>query len=161
MSRLSRKFDNTDSLQKYLDAGIEAASNSQDPKDTETRYLLVAEHALQIAHDTAKAIGIKEMSMGDGWDKNPNKFYEYSRWCLERKINLGQAEFYARRAVTVSPDGEQKAGILNVLAEIYEARGNYQGAVEAEQMAIDNHPENPYYKNQLEKFQEELDNHKQ
>lgn len=156
MSRLSRKFDNTDSLQKYLDAGIEAANKSQIPKDKETRYLLVAEHALQIAHDTAKAIEIKELSMGSGWDKNPDKFYEYARWCLERKVDLGQAEYFARMAVSACPDGEQKARVLNVLAEIYDARGNYQGAIEAAQMAVENHPENPFYQTQLEKFQEEL-----
>jgi tetratricopeptide (TPR) repeat protein len=64
-------------------------------------------------------------------------------------------------AVTACPPGEQKARVLNVLAEIYDARGNYQGAVEATQLAIENHPENPFYQNQLEKFQEELDNKKQ
>lgn len=159
MSRLSRKFNNTDSLQKYLDAGIEAANNSQDPNDKETRYLLVAEHALQIAHDTAKAIQIKELSMGSGWDKNPDKFYEYARWCLERKVDLGQAEYFARMAVSACPDGEQKASVLNVLAEIYAARENYQGAVEATKMAIENHPENPFYQKQLDKFQEELAKH--
>jgi tetratricopeptide (TPR) repeat protein len=158
MSRLSRKFENTDSLQKYLDVGIDAATKSRDAKAAESRYLLVAEHALQIAHDTAKAIEIKELSMGHGWESSPDKFYEYARWCLERRINLGQAEYFARMAVTACPAGEQKAMVLNVLAEIYDARGNYQGAVEATQMAIQNHPENPFYQTQLEKFQEELDN---
>jgi tetratricopeptide (TPR) repeat protein len=156
MSRLSRKFDHTDNLGKYLDAGIQAASASNNPKDTEDRYLLVAEHALQIAHDTAKAIEIKEMSMGNGWETNPNKFYGYAKWCLEREVNLGAAEMYARQAVQVAGNPEMKARVLNTLSEIYEARGNYEGAIGAIQMAIENHPENPYYQTRLDDIEDAM-----
>ncbi|MBD3219524.1 MAG: hypothetical protein GF310_14735 [candidate division Zixibacteria bacterium] len=156
MSRLSRKFDNADSLGKYLDAGIQTATESQQPEHTEDRYLLVAEHALQIAHDTAKAIGIKELSMGDNWERNPSKFYNYAKWCLERKINLGAAEMYARRAVQVAASPEMKARVLNTLAEIFEERGNYEGAIQSIEMAIENHPENPYYQNRLDELEEAI-----
>ncbi|HDS00489.1 MAG TPA: hypothetical protein ENO22_01975 [candidate division Zixibacteria bacterium] len=156
MSRLSRKFDTTDSLRKYLDASIQAASESKDPQHAEDRYSLVAEHALQIAHDTAKAIEIKELSMGAGWESNPTKFYGYAKWCLERKVNLGAAEMYARRAVQVAGSPEMRARVLNTLAEIYEVRGNYEGAIQAIEMAIENHPENPYYQTRLDEIEDAI-----
>ena len=156
MSRLSRKFENTDSLPKFLDSGIQAATDNRHPEYNEDRHLLIAEHALQISHDTAKAIEIKEISMGDDWERNPNKFYNYSKWCLERKINLGAAEMYARRAVEVSANPEFKARVLSTLTDIYEARGNLQGALEAMEMAIENHPENPYYQTRLEEIEDSI-----
>jgi hypothetical protein len=56
--------------------------------------------------------------------------------------------------VAASP--EMKARVLNTLAEIFEERGNYEGAIQSIEMAVENHPENPYYQNRLDELEEAM-----
>jgi len=156
MSRLTRKYQDASRLEKYLQAGIEACAGQSDEATRESYYLLVAEHALQIANDTGKAIGVREKGMGENWERQPNKFYAYAKWCLERKINLAEAETFARRAIEVSKTPEFTARVMNTVAEICYARGNAREAVHMIVLAIEQHPVNPFYDKQLEKFREGL-----
>lgn len=156
MSRLTRKYQDASRLEKYLQAGIDACAGKTDEASIESHYLLVAEHALQISNDVSKAIAIREKSMGENWETRPNKFYPYAQWCLEREINLAEAETFARRAIQVSKTPEFTARVMNTVAEICYARGNAQEAVRMIVLAIEQHPENPFYDKQLEKFRQGL-----
>ena len=157
MSRLTRKYEDVSHLEKYLQAGIDACSGKQDESSLESYHLLVAELALQIDNDTIAAIGIREKGMGDNWERQPPKFYPYAQWCLERKVNLAEAETFARRAIEVARTPEFKARVMNTVAEICYARGNAQEAVHMIVLAIEQHPDNPFYDKQLEKFRKDLE----
>jgi len=154
MSRLSRKFGRPDSLGKYLKAGMEAAQKSSVKALHDKYDLLRAEEALQLKHDTSRAISIEKSSLGKEWELNPDKFYAYAEWCLERKVALEEASQCALKAAKMANPGSFKARILNTLAEISYARGKKEEAVGIIKLAIKEQPENPYYADQLRKFQE-------
>ncbi len=156
ISRLSRKFKNTHALDKYLEAGLQASNSSRDKKLQESHDLLLAEQFLQIRGDTAEAVRIKKTSMGGGWKNNRDKFYAYAKWCLERKINLEEAETFTRRAIDLVYPGIYRARVLNTLAEICSARGKRTEAIQVTRLAIEQQPENPFYAKQLKLLEEDV-----
>ena len=86
--------------------------------------------------------------------------YEYAKWCLERKVNLREAEEITQKVVDFTPEGELRARVYNVLADILVERGRLKEAAQAIVTAIENHPENPFYVEKLEELQAELDQQK-
>jgi len=149
MTRLSRKFDHYDGLAKYLQAAIDITAS-----DRATQQMLRADYELCITNDTSAAVTIKKSIMGPGWENERDLFYEYAKWCLERRIRLDEAEMYARKAINLVYPGMYRARVLGTVAEICEARGNLDEAVKAAQMAIDEDPDNLLYQNLLNRFQE-------
>jgi tetratricopeptide (TPR) repeat protein len=149
MTRLSRKFDHYNGLEKYYQAAIDISTG-----DKATQQLLKADYALCISNDTATATAIKKNTMGPGWENERDKFYEYAQWCLERRIHLDEAEMYARKAINLVYPGMYRARVLGTVAEICEARGDLDGAIEAAQLAINEEPDNLLYQNLLKRFQE-------
>ncbi len=155
MSRMSRKFERTDSLEKYLQAGIAAAKNSTDPKLNESQYSLNADMALQIDSDTAQAISIKKQGMGANWDSDRDKAFSFAKWCLERKINLEESESIARKTVRLVHPGVYRARVLSTLAHILDARGKTDEAIATVLQAIEQNPDDPYYSKQLKRLKGE------
>jgi tetratricopeptide (TPR) repeat protein len=152
VARLARKFDKTDRIAKYLRAGIDATANSRGESDRESHMLFQADYELYVNEDTIGAVRIKKASMGDNWLSDPEKYYGYAKWCLERMIMLEEAEHYAREAGKRAYAGEFRGKVLNTLAEIYYARGNLSEAVRIMEMAVEQDPENSSYMEQLERF---------
>lgn len=140
MGRLARKKEQTNSIGFYLKAGVEAAQRSRNPNDAENLAVLRADYALYVDHDTSGALEIRKTSLGQGWKKKPEKFYNFAKWCAERKINLGEAEFYARESVRLAADNEFKAKVLFTLAEICHAQGKLDEAISLVDQAIDLDP---------------------
>jgi len=157
LSRLARKYSNTDSLGKYLDYALKTLKNPGNAKLNNVRMLLLSEHALMVKFDTTAAIEIQKSSMGEGWEDNPSRYYRFARWCLERRLNLEEAERYARMAVQRAPEGEFKAGVYSTLAEICYERGKIADAVMAIEKAIDIYPDNPSFMEKWEKYVEGLE----
>jgi tetratricopeptide (TPR) repeat protein len=149
MTRLSRKFDHYQGLGKYIQAAIDISAG-----DNATQQLLRADYALCITNDTVAALSIKKNTMGPGWENDRDRFYEYARWCLERRIKLDEAEMYARKAINLVYPGMYRARVLGTVAEICEARGNLDGAIEAAQSAMDEDPDNLLYRNLLKRFKD-------
>jgi tetratricopeptide (TPR) repeat protein len=157
LARLARKSGRTGDIAKYLRAGIDATANSRDDKIIESHYVARADYALHIDHDTTEAIRIRKASLGEGWQENRDRFFSFAKWCLERKINLDEAEMFARKTVNLVYPGRIRAMVLNTAAEICQASGKTEEAVRLIRMAIDQEPENEFYPKQLERFQESLD----
>ena len=157
VSRVARKFDRTDHLAKYLNAGIDLTANSTNEKMSDIHTILVADYTMYVDGDTAGAVQMKKASLGDGWQSNPDKFYDYAKWCQERKIMLDEAEHYARQAADRAYVGEFKGKVLNTLAEIYYEKGNNDEAIKTIQLAIEQDPEYEFYEDQLKKFRGETE----
>ncbi len=157
MSRMSRKFERTDSLEKYLQVGIAAAKSSTDPKLNRSQYSLSADMALQIDSDTAQAISTRKQGMGANWSDNRDKAFSFAKWCLERKINLDESESIARRTVNLVHPGVYRARVLSTLAHILDARGKIDEAITTVEQAIEQNPDDPYYSKQLKRLKGETD----
>ena len=128
MARLGRKMNKTDRIEKYLKAGIDAAARG-GPSLKASLDDLAGDYALHVKADTAEAIRMKKESMGAGWDQERDKFYSFAKWCLERKINLEEAEMHVRRTANLVYPGQYRARVYGTLAQVCEARGDLNGAV--------------------------------
>ncbi|MDH4038752.1 MAG: thioredoxin domain-containing protein [Candidatus Krumholzibacteria bacterium] len=73
----------------------------------------------------------------------------FAWFCAQRKIGLDQALPVALKAVELS---ERDPGILDTLAEVYYARGEYDDAIKIGREALASDPDDPYFKEQVEKF---------
>ncbi len=156
ITRLARKKGKTDRIEKYLQAGLDATEGSQNKRFVEARHEFMADYTLHVRADTAKVIKIKKASLGEGWENDRDTFYRFALWCLERKINLEEAETYARKTVNLVYTGKYRAKALNTVAEICEARGDITEAIKVINMAIQQDPDNDFYVEQLERFTEKL-----
>ncbi len=154
MTKLAKKKNETGQLAKYLRAGIDSTANSKGRKSRESHEQFLADYELYINRDTTKAINIRKASQGENWVNSPDKYYSFAEWCLERKINLEEAELYARRAANRASPGKLRAKVLNTVAEICYARGNTSEAIKWAKMAIIQDPDEEKYVKQFERFQE-------
>lgn len=145
MIRLARKMNQTGKIASYIQAGIDAAKESRNPKDAGNLASLQADYALYADSDTSGALEIRKQGLGPDWKRKPDKFYEFADWCAERKIDLEEAEFYAREAVKLAQDGQFKGKVLNTLAEICYARDNIDEAVSLMERALEQDPANEAY----------------
>lgn len=154
MANLARRKDRTNDIGKYLQAGIDVTASSKNAKTKEYHYLIKADYELYVTHDTLNAIKQKQISMGDGWQNDPAKYYSYGKYCFDRRINLAEAEKYVQMACQKATEGSFRAKHLNLLAEICHARGNTTEAIVQIKLAIENDPDNESYSKQLERFEE-------
>ncbi len=153
MARVARKVGRTSEIEKYLEAGANITYGEENNKIRDWHITLLADQALYVNHDTAKAITIKKDSFDPNWESVPSKYYSFARWCLERKINLVEAENLANKAVSNSPDGKFKASTLATLAGVLEARGKKVDAVRTMKQAVDQDPHNTWYQSELKRLQ--------
>jgi tetratricopeptide (TPR) repeat protein len=149
VTRVARKVGRTDDIAKYLQAGIDITGSREDKKSKDLYTTLIADQALYVKKDTARAISIKKESMGPDWEKKPQKFYNFAKWCLERNIDLNEAENFASKAIEGSTEGKFRASIMVTLADIYKARGKKTEAVNTMELALKQDPQNSYYKTKL------------
>jgi tetratricopeptide (TPR) repeat protein len=138
-------------------AALEATEGTQDPDMVKARRSLLLEKALHIDNDLETAVQLKKDSMPEGWKDSPGDLNSFAWWCFENKVNLEQAEKLARTAVEMSEPGQEKAMVLDTLAEICNELGNCGEAVALMQAALEEAPDNEYFQKQLERFQELLD----
>jgi tetratricopeptide (TPR) repeat protein len=155
MTRLAVKADQIDKLKKYLKAGIDNSAISKNKQIQAANIDLQADYTLYIEKDVQKAIGIKKRTMALGWQDNRDAYYMFAKWCLIRKINLDEAEMYARKTLPEVQPGKYRARVYTTLAEILEANNKIDGALEARKNAVAHDPENDYYQEELERLESE------
>jgi tetratricopeptide (TPR) repeat protein len=73
----------------------------------------------------------------------------FAWFCAQRKIGLDKALPMAIKAVELS---KRDPGILDTLAEVYYARGEYDNAIKIGREALASDPDDQYFKDQVEKF---------
>ncbi len=153
MARLARKLNQTDRIKRYLQAGINITANAREEKTRLTNIDFKADYALHVNGDTTGALEIKTSGMPTDWRDQRDQFYAYSKWCLERKINMDEAERLARRTIDMVYPGVYRARVLSTVAEICLARGKQAEAIEMAQKAIAEDPDNRAYTRQLERYE--------
>jgi hypothetical protein len=97
-------------------------------------------------------VEIRKTSLGTGWENNPEKFFNFAKWCLERKIDLEEAETFARQAVDWASSDKLKVSVYNTLAGICEIRRKLDDAIRAMQIATGQDPSNEKYATELDRL---------
>jgi tetratricopeptide (TPR) repeat protein len=152
MTRLADKAGRLDILEKYLKAGIAVSSNTKDMQIQSAGVELRADYAIYIEKNIDKGIAIKKSAMPQGWQDDRDQFYMFTKWCLIRKVNLAEAEMFARKTLTQVEPGRFRARAYSTLAEILEASKKIDQAIEALKAAVEHDPENDYYKKELKRL---------
>jgi len=150
---MAGKAGQPDATVKYIQTAVERTSGASDPDVVEARKDLLPAYALLVEKDSGKALQYKRESMPQGWMENPRGLNAFAWWCFENKINLPEARELAEKGVELSDPGGEKAMILDTLAEICNELGDCGEAVHTAQSALQEAPNNAYYKKQLERFQ--------
>ncbi len=157
LTNLARKKEATANLGKYLMGGIKALAGLKDSRSSEARIDFKADYSLYAKHDTTEALAIKQNSLGNNWQNDPERFYKYSKWCLARLIDLDKAEHYVRLASKRASSGEFRASVLQTLAKICDARGNTAEAVGIMQKCLEEAPDDVRYSEYLDGLIDKLE----
>ena len=80
---------------------------------------------------------------------DPSALNGFAWFCAQRKIGLDKALVAAQKAAELS---NRDPGILDTLAEVYFAMGDFDNAIKVEQEASAMDPDDKYMKDQIEKF---------
>lgn len=153
MSRLCKNKNKEDQMAKFLRAGLDASAGSQDENTQKYHTLLSIDYNLYVTGDTVLALKHKKASMPNGWQEDAAQLNSFAWWCFENKVNLEEAGRVSIKGVELAEPGKQKAQILDTAAEIFNAQGNTKEAIRLIKMAIAEAPDDVYYAEQLERFQ--------
>lgn len=153
MLGIDKQDGNVDMAKTYLEAALNISKSTSDQDLKNARNEIMVDYYLYAKYDTGAAVSQKKANMPKGWEKNAGDLNEFAWWCFENKINLKEAESFARQAAKLAEPGETKAMILDTVAEICFARGNKTDALKFAKMAVDQAPNNKYYPKQVQKFE--------
>jgi tetratricopeptide (TPR) repeat protein len=156
MGMIGNQAGQPDLSTPYIMAALEATEGTQEPGMIKARRSLLLEKALHIDNDLETAVQLKKDSMPEGWKDSAGDLNNFAWWCFENKVNLEQAEKLARSATEMAEPGQERAMILDTLAELCNELGNCGEAVVLMQTALQEDPDNEYYQTQLERFQDLL-----
>jgi len=145
-----------DDVARYLQSGLDLTSSSDGPDMKRTRAQLMVDFSLLVKHDTATAVEYKKTAMPESWTEDPNQLNEFAWWCFEHKVNLPEAERLSRKSIELAKPGREKANNIDTLAEILNARGKTQEALEFSKKAATEDPSNKYFQEQVARFEKEL-----
>lgn len=157
MDAVARKAEDPSIMVPYVKAAVaatDAPALAEQYKD-ERKSLLVA-NALYVEKNKEKALALKRQNQPEGWMEDADRLNAFAWWCFENNVNLPEAEELARKGVTLSKPGKERAQILDTVAEICNARGDCKDAVTLTEQAIKEDPKNEYYQKQLARFQKNV-----
>jgi len=140
------------SVAPYIEGALAATEGLDDPELANDRRQVMIEQALHVSGDQARALELALETRPEGWQEDPGELNSFAWWCFENRINLEEAEALARRGAELAADGDTKAMILDTVAELVFLRGDKEEAAALIRQAIEEAPENEYYKKQLVKF---------
>ncbi len=149
------KSAGTPELQKpYLLAAMKATAGTEDEDLRQFRKAMAVSYALVVEGNTHKALQLKRANMESNWMEDAMQLNSFAWWCFENNINLVEADKLARKGADLAPAGKKKAMVLDTVAEICNARGSCNSALKWIELALNEDPENQYYQDQFERFQE-------
>lgn len=152
LADLAEQQENPAIVAPFLSKAIEASASVEDPDLVALRAQLSVLEALYVAKDPVKAAALKKDAMAPGWQDAAEGLNEYAWWCARNRVNLEEAEAFARRGVEISEGGAARAQVLDTLAEILFLRGDREEAVATAKQAVEMDPGNPWYRKQVGRF---------
>jgi tetratricopeptide (TPR) repeat protein len=138
----------------YLERAMSLSEDQSDPGVLEGRHRVMPMHALIVEKDADKAVKLKKRYMPEEWRTDAGQLNGFAWWCFENRINLEEAEKLAGKGVKLAEDNTKKANIMDTQAEIANALGDSQAAVDLIEKACKLDPESSYLQKQLTRFQD-------
>ncbi|MEJ2055354.1 MAG: tetratricopeptide repeat protein [Calditrichaceae bacterium] len=151
-----KEKDNKDMLQFIKDGHKYYTKIENEDFQTEKDNINIL-YIIYIENKPKQGVKLKKESMPEGWQENAGDLNAFSWWCFEHKVNLDEAEKLARKGAELAEPGNEKAMILDTVAEIVNLKGNPQEAVKLTEQAIKESPNRKYYKDQLLRFKKLTD----
>ncbi len=149
---VAKKAGTPERQKPYLQAAMNATAGTKNEDLLKFRQGMAVSYALVVEGDTKKALKLKRSSMKGNWTEDAMQLNSFAWWCFENNVNLVEADDLARKGVELASPGKKKAMILDTVAEICNARGSCNSALEYIQLALREDPENEYYQDQFERF---------
>jgi tetratricopeptide (TPR) repeat protein len=140
---------------KYADAKPYFNRLVTDYKDSEIvpdGYKRLAGIEFKLGNNDA-AVAQMEKTL-TGKENDANTLNGFAWFCAQRKIGLDKALPVAQKAADLSG---RDPGILDTLAEVYFARGEFDNAIKTEEEAAAKNPSDQYMKDQIAKFKKAKD----
>ena len=153
MRKLGAQTGDRDLALPYIKVAIEETSDASGEKVAKMRRSMMPDYALRIEKKEKKALAAMKESLGEGWEDDAQKLNHFAWWCFENEINLTEAEQLARKGVELAESGTPRANILDTVAEICNLKGDCADSVELMRLAIAEDPQNPYFQEQLQRFE--------
>jgi len=147
-------------LAPYVEPALKASEGLTEERARSLRSDVEISGALLVKHDKELALNLKRSSMPAGWDSKPSDLNAFAWWCYQNQVNLEEAETLARKGISLSQPGEERAEILDTAAEICNLLGNCDDAVNLAQQAAKDAPKDEHYAKQIKRFAEIRDNKK-
>jgi tetratricopeptide (TPR) repeat protein len=153
--RLERFRDAVDDeeLAALLRLGSSAVAACGDEDFARARGTFLVDYALLVDGDPAGAVALKRSQMPAGWMSSARHLNSFAWWCFEHDVNLAEGTRLARQAVEIAGSDEERANILDTLAELLNRQGRVQEAAETMRRAVELAPENAYLQEQLDRFE--------
>lgn len=150
---LGKKEGSTDPAVPYIERAMAVSGELGDDPDMK-RYKdwISISHALYVEKDTGAAVELKRGTLPEGWMDDADELNGFAWWCFQNEVNLEEAEALARKAVDMAEPGEEKAAVLDTVAEIVNARGNPEEAATLIEQALAEAPEDENLLEKLQKF---------
>jgi tetratricopeptide (TPR) repeat protein len=153
MKYMTERSGNLDAAVPFIAAAMAASEGNTDEEVVKYRDYMAVDHALLVEKDTPKALELFRNGMPEGWEEDSGRLNQFAWWCFENEINLEEAQTLALKGVTLAEDGVEKAQILDTAAEICNALGNCDEAVDHIKLALELDPDNSNLKDQLARFE--------
>jgi tetratricopeptide (TPR) repeat protein len=152
MRRVAEREKDMKLIAPYVAAALEATKDVSSGWLVDARKDLLVDEALYVKGDGEAAAKLKRQAMPEGWMTDAGQLNEFAWWCFENNVNLADAETLARKGVELSKPGEERAQVLDTLAEILNLGKKSGEAVKLIEQAITEDPTEDHYKKQLERF---------
>jgi tetratricopeptide (TPR) repeat protein len=137
----------------YIDRGLAITDNRDDDEGlARARQRLLITRALVVDGDKVRATELKRETLEEGWDEDPGALNGFAWWCFENEVNLEQAQLLALRGAELAETDDERAQILDTVAEIANLRGDRGEAVALIEQARRLDPDNAYYEEQIQRF---------
>lgn len=153
MTSLAAKEHDQDMMVRYIKAAVEKTEGVTDEYLLAQRNAILPTYALRVEKNAEKAVALRRAGMPAGWMENPEQLNDYAWWAFENQVDLDEALKLARKGADLAPAGKTKAMVLDTAAELCNALDNCHEALDLTKLAMQNDPENEYYKKQLDRFQ--------
>ena len=154
MAYVGKNADQPRLVVPYLEPALKATEGTEDERLVAARQGLEIEYAMLVLGDKDKALDLKLASLPEDWKDDPSGLNSFAWWCFENQLNLEEAEMLARRGAELATPGKERAMILDTTAELCNARGNCDDAVELMRQALEEDPDSKHYARQLTRFEE-------
>jgi len=160
MKYFAGKNDQMEKAVPFIAAAWTASEGTTDEEAIKYRNYLAVDHALLVEKDTGKALDLYRSRMPEGWEENADELNKFALWCFENDVNLEEAQGLIHKGVELAESDDQRANILDTAAEICNALGNCEEALEHIQAALALDPDKEYLQEQLVRFEKAAEDKK-